>query len=120
MPTPRLVWWGVVGGLITGLGWGASGVVAFVVSRGGEPPEGSLAGGLIETSHAIGEGGIVLWLLGSHVRQSPGYGRLGTVGFVVSFVGTVLLCFITFAVVLIGEAAPESFYNTVFPLGLLG
>jgi hypothetical protein len=116
MPTPRLVRWGAVGGLIAGLGWGASGVVAFVLAGGGEGPEGSLATYLIEFCHAIGEGGILLWLVGSHVRQAPGYGRLGMVGFVVSFVGTVLHFFVT----LIFFLPYENFLTIVFSLGLLG
>jgi hypothetical protein len=119
MPTSRLVQWGAIGGVIAGLAWGASAVIATVVAEGGEPSVGSLSGYLFELSHAFAEWGMLVWLVGSHARQSPSYGRLGTMGFVVSFVGTTLLCLITLLYVLTGEAPSETFYTTAFVLALL-
>jgi hypothetical protein len=114
MPTRRLLWWGAVGGLIAGLAWGASGVVAFL--SGAEEGFGSegIFHDLGESLHAIAEGGMLLWLVGSHVRQAPSYGRLGTAGFVVSFVATTLQVVVT-----IGEAASLAFPDTLYGIGFI-
>ncbi|HEX2729771.1 MAG TPA: hypothetical protein VHM16_08445, partial [Rubrobacteraceae bacterium] len=51
-------------------------------------PVGSLSWYLIESFDAVGEVGMLVLLVGLHARQVPDYGRLGTAGFVVAFVGT--------------------------------
>jgi hypothetical protein len=120
MPTSRLVQWGAIGGVIAGVAWGVSGVLALVfpgeVAFG---PEYSLSDRIGEAFHAIAEGGMLLWLVGSHERQAPSYGRLGTVGFVASLVGTMVLFFDTWLYVIAAEATPTSIYQIGFLLGLV-
>jgi hypothetical protein len=120
MPASRLVQWGAIGGVIGGVAWAVSGVLAFVfpgvIAFG---PEYSLFDRLGESFHAIAEGGMLLWLVGSHVQQAPSYGRLGTIGFVSSFVGTTVLFLDTWLYVVAGEATPTSVYQIGFVLGLL-
>lgn len=88
------------------------GVIAF-------GPEYSLSDRIGEAFHAIAEGGMLLWLVGSHVRQAPSYGRLGTVGFVAAFVGTTILFLDTWLYVIAAEATPMSVYQIGFVVGLL-
>jgi hypothetical protein len=121
MPPSRLVLWSaVVGALVAGAGWAVSGAIAFVLAGGGSGPPGSRSAYVIEWLHTVAEGGILVWLVGSQMRQSAGYGRLGTAGFVASFVGTALVFLATLVNQLAGNAVSESFYNIVFGLGLLG
>src|SRR5215204_291856 len=120
MPTSRLVQWGAMGGVIASLAWAVSGVLAFVfpgvIAFG---PEYSLSDRIGEAFHAIAEGGMLLWLVGSHVWQAPSYGRLGTVGFVAAFVGTTILFLDTWLYVIAAEATPMSVYQIGFVVGLL-
>jgi hypothetical protein len=58
---------------------------------------------------------MLLWLVGSHVRQAPSYGRPGTVGFVVSFVAPTSMVLVT-----IGEAASLPFPQPFYEMGFIG
>jgi hypothetical protein len=119
-PSTVVMWGGVVGAVIAGSGWAVSGVIAFVLAGGGSGPPGSSSAYSIEWLHTIAEGGMLLWLVGSHMRQSAGYGRLGTAGFVAAFVGTAFVFLATLVNQVAGSAVSETFYNIVFGLGLLG
>ena len=65
-----------------------SGIVAFAFGVAPFGPVGSLSWYLIESSDAIAEMGMMVFLVGLHLLQRPNYGRLGAAGFVVAFVGT--------------------------------
>lgn len=86
--------WGVLGALLAATAWMLSGVFAFMLVQppaSNMGPVGSLSWHLIEASDAIAEVGMLAALVGLHVRQAPRYGRIGTAGFVVAFVGTASL-----------------------------
>src|SRR5215211_86795 len=53
-------------------------------------------------------------------RHNRSGGVLGMGGFIVAFVGTALLCFITWVVVLTREENLGDFYDYAFGLGMLG
>jgi hypothetical protein len=88
MSSSSLVWWGLLGALLAATGWTVSGIVAFVFEVAPFGPVGSLSWYLIESSDAIAETGMMVLLVGLHLLQRPNYGRLGTAGFVLAFVGT--------------------------------
>jgi hypothetical protein len=80
---------GSLGALLAAAGWTVSGIVALIFGVAPFGPVGSLSWYLIESSDAIAEMGMMVLLVGLHVRETPSYGRLGTAGFVLAFVGTV-------------------------------
>ena len=86
--SPDLIRWGALGALLAATGWTASGIVAFVFGVAPFGPVGSLSWYLIESFDTTAEVGMMLLLVGLHVRQAPDYGWLGAAGFVVAFVGT--------------------------------
>ena len=88
MSSSSQVRWGALGALLTAAVWTVSGIIAFAFGVAPFGPVGSLSWYLIESSDAIAEAGMLVALVGLHVRQVPNYGRLGTTGFVVAFVGT--------------------------------
>lgn len=79
---------GTLGALVAAIGWIMSGTVALVFGVAPFGPVGSLSWYLIESFDALAEVGVLLVLVGLHIRQAPDYGRLGTTGFVVALVGT--------------------------------
>jgi hypothetical protein len=88
MSSSILVRWGSLGALLAAAGWTVSGIVALIFGVAPFGPVGSLSWYLIESSDAIAEMGMMVLLVGLHVRETPNYGRLGTAGFVLAFVGT--------------------------------
>ena len=88
MSSSSPVRWGVLGALLAATGWTVSGIVAFIFGVAPFGPVGSLSWYLIESSDAIAEMGMMVFLVGLHLLQRPNYGRLGAAGFVVAFVGT--------------------------------
>lgn len=86
--SPDLIRWGALGALLAATGWTVSGIVAFVFGVAPFGPVGSLSWYLIESFDATAEVGMMVLLVGLHVRQVPDYGWLGAAGFVVAFVGT--------------------------------
>lgn len=95
MMSLRTIRWGAVGAAVAGVAWALSGIVALVFAedQGSADPTGTLYFYLFEGAHVVAEMGMLLALLGFHVRQAPGYGRLGATSFVLAFVGTTLMCF---------------------------
>ena len=77
---------------------------------------GSLSWYLIESADAVAEVGMLAALVGLHVRQAPTYGRLGTAGFVVAFVGGAFVFLSTVSWLLAG--AEDGFFGTLFSLGV--
>lgn len=117
MSSSSLIRWGVVGALLAGLGWMASGFFFYVWPGEGDGPEGSLAWYLMESADAIAEVGMLAALVGLHVQQRPYYGRLGMVGFAVAFVGTAFALLSTVIWMLV--AGEDNFFvGLFFTLGL--
>jgi hypothetical protein len=100
---PSIVRWGVAGALLAGIGWMVSAFFFYVFPGEGDGPVGSLSWYLIESADAVAEAGMVVALVGLHVRQAPTYGRLGTAGFVVAFVGTAFVFLSTVIWLMAGE-----------------
>jgi hypothetical protein len=113
---PSLVRWGLSGALLAGTGWMASGYFFYVFPGVGDGPEGSLSWYLIESADAIAEAGMMAALAGLHVRQTPNYGRLGTAGFIVAFVGTAAVLLSTVSWLLAGE--DNAFVGILYFVGL--
>ena len=120
MPTSNFVRWGAMGALVAGLGWGVPGVLAFVLPAGQSGPAGHPLfdpGG--ETLHAIAEGGVLLWLVGSHALQARSYGRLGAAGFAASLAGTAVVSSHTLVYGFEGATTSGTFYQESLGFGLL-
>jgi hypothetical protein len=107
MPTPRFVRWGVVGAVVAGVAWAVSGVF-------------STAGYLIESAYAIAEAGMLAALAGLHVLQARSLSRLGTAGFAVAFIGTVLVLLTTLLVIIFQHRLGETLLGLLFESGALG
>lgn len=106
-----LIRWGGLAAVLAGAAWVASGIAHFalVYPAEGTGPLGSTSAYLIEVAHAVAEAGMLGALLGLHARQTPTYGRLGKVGFVVAFLGTALVFVATvLATVLMSVGEAES------------
>src|SRR5918992_942975 len=122
MAPSDLVRWGGLAAIVVGVAWAVSGIVHFalVYPQAGTGPTGSLSDYLIEGAHAVAEAGMVGALLGLRARQAPAYGRLGMAGFVLSLLGSVLLCVITVTAIISGDALGEAVLGTIFISGVLG
>jgi hypothetical protein len=95
MPSSDLIRRGGLAAMLAGVAWALSGVFAFAFPGEGPGPLGSISAYLVESSHAVAEAGMLVWLLGLRALQAPRHGRLGTAGFVAAFVGTALLFVLT-------------------------
>src|SRR3712207_7829772 len=93
-----------------------SGFFFFVFPGEGDGHVGSLSWYLIESADAVAEVGMLAALVGLHVRQAPTYGRLGTAGFVVAFVGMAFVLLSTVSWLLAGE--DNAFVGGLFSLGI--
>lgn len=87
---PDFVRWGALGALLAGLAWTAAGIVSWATA-GGRSPEAFGFVPLDEALYVVALVGVLGGLIGLHARQAPSYGRLGSVGFLASFVGVWLL-----------------------------
>lgn len=121
MTFSELVRWGALGALLAAIAWTASGIIAFMLVQ---PPAsnmgsvGSLSWYLIESSDAIAEVGMMGAVVGLHARQTPSYGRLGTTGSIVAFVGAALAALSTVLWLLTGYG--DGIVGLLFSLGGLG
>jgi hypothetical protein len=81
--------WGALGAVVAGLTWLASGIVALTNAggRGSVEVFVPLEEALVGLALAATLGGLV----GLRARQAPNYGRLGSVGFLASFLGVSIL-----------------------------
>ena len=122
MKSSDIIRWGGLAAMLAGVAWAASGIVHFalVYPEAGAGPLGSTAMYLIESAHAVAEAAMLGALLGLRARQAPAYGRLGTAGFALAFLGTVLLCAITVIAIITKDALGEAVLSSVFVSGLLG
>jgi hypothetical protein len=100
MSLERLARWAVPGAVFMAVTWFASGVVAWVVAGSpGSGEVGELRHTLIQGLHGVGRFGLLAALVGLHVLQKSTYGRMGNVGFWLSFVSTALLAVGTILIV---------------------
>jgi hypothetical protein len=81
--------------MVGGVAWALSGGFAFAFPGEGPGSLGSTSSYLIESAHALAEGGMLVWLVGLRALQASRHGRLGTVGFFAAFVGTAFLFLLT-------------------------
>jgi hypothetical protein len=116
-----LIPWNGVGAMLAGLAWMVAGIVD-ATSMGGRGPEVLGFAPLDEALYCVALAGMLGGLVGLHTRQAPRYGRLGTVGFLLSFLGVLfLLIGLTFsfpARSVMPEA--QAFLDQVLMLGFLG
>ncbi len=116
-----LIRWGALGALLAATGWVVSGIIAFTLVQPpaiNMGPVGSLSWYLIESSDAIAEIGMIVAVIGLHARQTPNYGRLGTAGSIVAFVGTVFASLSTVLWLLTHNG--DGVVGLLFSLGGLG
>jgi hypothetical protein len=96
--------------------------IVDATSMGGRGPEVLGFAPLDEALYCVALTGMLGGLVGLHTRQAPRYGRLGTVGFLLSFLGVLfLLIGLTFsfpARSVMPEA--QTFLDQVLVLGFLG
>jgi hypothetical protein len=120
MPTSRLVQWGAIGGVLAGVAWACSDVLALLFPGQEEGPLGSTSFYLIESADAIAEAGMLAALVGLHVVQARSLGRLGTLSFAVAFVGTALVLVSTLLLLVFLDRPGETVLGLLFGLGLVG
>jgi hypothetical protein len=106
--------WGALGAMLAGLTWIVSAVIS-VATGGGRGPEALGFVPLNEALYGVALVGTLGGLVGLHLRQAPSYGRLGSVGFVVSFLGVSLVL-----VGLVLSLLAGRFLDQVLGLGFLG
>jgi hypothetical protein len=116
---------GAAGALLAGITWFATGVVAFALEGGGYGEIPSLNWYLVEAGHALGELGIVIALLGIHRILRPVSGRVESVGFWASIIGTVAVALATVWIIVEVASAGElhdevGLAGILFGVGLLG
>ena len=82
--------WGTLGAMLAGLAGTVSGIIDLATA-GGAAPEFLGFVPLDEALYSVALVGMLGGLVGLHTRQASRYGRLGSVGFVASFLGVSLL-----------------------------
>ena len=82
--------WGALGAMLAGLAGTVAGIIDLATA-GGAAPEFLGFVPLDEALYSVALVGILGGLVGLHTRQASRYGRLGSVGFVASFLGVSLL-----------------------------
>ena len=82
--------WGTLGAMLAGLAGTVSGIIDLATA-GGAAPEFLGLVPLDEALYSVTLVGMLGGLVGLHTRQASRYGRLGSVGFVASFLGVSLL-----------------------------
>ena len=82
--------WGALGAMLAGLAGTVSGIIDLATA-GGAAPEFLGFVPLDEALYSVTLVGMLGGLVGLHTRQASRYGRLGSVGFVASFLGVSLL-----------------------------
>ncbi len=87
---PVALRWGVHGALVGAAALTFAGAIAVMSPWAYPGPEGSWAWTLIESADVVGELGILAALVAVHVSQRERSSRVGTAGFWLSAVGTVL------------------------------
>ena len=111
--------WGALGAILAGLAGTVSGIIDLAIA-GGAAPEVLGFVPLNEALYSVALLGMLGGLTGLHTRQAPGYGPLGSVGFVASFVGVSLL-FVGLALSFVsGRVLEQTLGLPMLGLGFLG
>jgi hypothetical protein len=90
MSSSNLIRWAAFGALLSGVAWIAAGFLSLTYPA---PPSGSsysLVNYLGTAAISIAYLGVLMGLVGIHLRQSGSYGMMGTIGFLLSFIGAAL------------------------------
>lgn len=111
--------WSISGALLAAVAWTVSGIFALIFPGSNMGDVGTLSWRLIESSDAIAEAGMLAALVGFHTVQRPRYGRSGTVGFAVAFLGTAFLLLSTI-IWLLMAGTEGVFLGLLFSSGTLG
>jgi hypothetical protein len=111
--------WGALGAMLAGLAGTVSGIIDLATA-GGAAPEVFGFVPLDEALYSVALVGILGGLVGLHTRQASRYGRLGSVGFVASFLGVSLLLVGLALSFLSGRVLEQTLGLQMVGLGFLG
>jgi hypothetical protein len=111
--------WGALGAILAGLAWTVSGIIDLATA-GGAAPEVLGFVPLDEALYGVALVGMLGGLVGLHTRQASRYGRLGSVGFVASFLGVSLLLVGLALSFLYGRVLEQTLGLPMLGLGFLG
>ena len=103
--------------MLAGVLWIVLGLVSLAITRpvAGPAFQGTFSYYLVEVIFSLACIGM-LGLVGLHIVQARGLGRLGTVGFNLAFTGTALIVISTVTTLLLGRAV----LGILFVVGMLG
>ena len=90
MASSNLIRWAAFGALLSGVAWIAAGLLSLAYPQ---PPSGSsysLVNYLGTAAISIAYLGVLMGLVGIHLRQSDSYGMMGKIGFYLAFIGAAL------------------------------
>jgi hypothetical protein len=107
--------------VLAGVAWIASVIVNLVITSPQGPTAFGLSSPLDEVTYIVALAGTLLGLAGLHTRQARSYGRLGVAGFLVAFMGNVLVLLgLVLSLSARGEIFERELLDQVLGLGLLG
>ena len=118
MASSDLIRWGGLAALLAGVLWIVLGLVSLAITRpvAGPAFQGTFSYYLVEVIFSLACIGMLGGLVGLHIVQARGLGRLGTVGFNLAFTGTALIVISTVTTLLLGRAV----LGILFVVGMLG
>ncbi len=121
MPSSNLVRWGAIGAVLAGVAWIVSVIVNLAITSPQGPTAFGLSSPLDEVTYIVALAGTLLGLAGLHAKQARSYGRLGVAGFLVAFMGNVLVLLgLVLSLSARGEIFEQELLDQVLGLGLLG
>ena len=118
MSSSDLIRWGGRAALLAGTLWIVLGLVSFAIPRPAAGPafQGTFSYYLVEVIFSLACIGMLGGLVGLHVVQARGLGRLGTVGFSLAFTGIALIVISTLTTLLLGREV----LSILFVVGMIG
>ena len=119
MSSMNLVRLGALGAVLAGVAWVASSLLAAAIASGRSPQDFGFAS-LDEGLYVVAVAGTMGGIVGLHVRQAPSYGRLGTMGFLATFIGTALVLLGLVLSFTMGSVFGPTLLDLVLGLGLWG
>lgn len=111
--------WGALGAILAGLAGTVSGIIDLA-TVGSAAPEVLGFVPLNEALYSVALIGMLGGLVGLHTRQAPRYGRVGSAGFVASFLGVSLLLVGLALSFVSGRALEQTLGLPMLGLGFLG
>jgi hypothetical protein len=107
--------------VLAGVAWIVSVIVNLAITSPQGPTAFGLSSPLDEVTYIVALAGTLLGLTGLHTRQARSYGRLGVAGFLVAFMGNVLVLLgLVLSLSARGEVFERELLDQVLGLGLLG